>query len=77
MDRVVKERTLAIVKPDGVEGMYVEIIKTTILDSNFTIVEEMQLELDRDSVASFYAEHASKSFFLSLVHYMTRYLFSI
>lgn len=69
----VKEKTLAMIKPDGVDGNYVDVIKTTILDSGFSITQEIKLQLDEDTVKSFYAEHASKSFFSNLVQYMTRY----
>nr|GEW37789.1 probable nucleoside diphosphate kinase 5 isoform X1 [Tanacetum cinerariifolium] len=65
------ERTLAIVKPDGVSGKYISSIKKIILESRFTIQRELTLHLDEDSVRSFYAEHSTKSFFPSLVKYMT------
>lgn len=68
-----KEKTLAMIKPDGVEGKYVDAIKEIILDSGFSITQEIERQLDEDIVKSFYAEHASKSFFSNLVQYMTRY----
>ncbi|KAK6124710.1 hypothetical protein DH2020_041565 [Rehmannia glutinosa] len=68
----VKEKTLAMIKPDGVDGNYVDVIKKTILDSGFSITQEVELQLNEDTVKSFYAEHASKSFFSNLVQYMTR-----
>lgn len=70
----IKEKTLAIIKPDGVNGNYVDVIKKTILGSSFSITQEMQLQLNENTVKSFYAEHASKSFFSGLVQYMTRYV---
>ena len=66
------ERTLAIVKPDGVSGMYTSSVKKIILESGFAIQRELTVHLDEDSVRSFYAEHSTKSFFPSLVKYMTR-----
>ncbi|XP_051147907.1 probable nucleoside diphosphate kinase 5 isoform X3 [Andrographis paniculata] len=66
-----KEKTLAMVKPDGVEGNFVDTIKKAILDSGFAVTQEMQLKLDEDVVTRFYAEHSSKGFFPSLVRYMT------
>lgn len=68
-----EEKTLAMIKPDGVDGNYVDIIKKTILDSGFSITQEIERKLDEDTVKSFYAEHASKNFFSNLVRYMTRY----
>ncbi|GLT41851.1 hypothetical protein SLA2020_158840 [Shorea laevis] len=66
-----KERTLAIIKPDGLFGNYSDRIKQVILDSHFIIAKEMVVRLDEESAATFYAEHSSKSFFASLINYMT------
>ncbi|KAJ9559758.1 hypothetical protein OSB04_004918 [Centaurea solstitialis] len=68
---VEKERTLAIVKPDGVSGNYTSSIRKIILDSGFNIQREVTLHLDEDSVRRFYAEHSTKSFYPRLVKYMT------
>ncbi|KAG5572977.1 hypothetical protein H5410_062743 [Solanum commersonii] len=65
------ERTLAIIKPDGVSGNHTNSVKETILDHGFKIKEESFIQLDEDHVKSFYAEHSSRSFFPSLVEYMT------
>ncbi|XP_047307207.1 probable nucleoside diphosphate kinase 5 [Impatiens glandulifera] len=66
-----KERTLAIIKPDGLLGNYTDDIKRVILQSGFVIADEMETQLHEDIVKSFYSEHASKSFFPHLVDYMT------
>ncbi|XP_028052281.1 probable nucleoside diphosphate kinase 5 isoform X3 [Camellia sinensis] len=66
-----KEKTLAMIKPDGLFGSYTNAIKEIILDSGFSICKEMTIHLDEDTVKSFYAVHSSKSFFPSLVNYMT------
>lgn len=63
-----------MIKPDGLAGNYTSVIKKIILESGFSIPREMVAQLDEHSVKSFYAEHSSKSFFPSLVKYMTRYL---
>ncbi|XP_059455850.1 probable nucleoside diphosphate kinase 5 isoform X1 [Corylus avellana] len=65
------EKTLAMIKPDGVFGNYTDRIKNAILGSGFSIFKEMIVQLDEDSAATFYAEHSSKSFYSSLVKYMT------
>lgn len=62
-----------MIKPDGVAGNYSDVIKTAIFYSGFSITQEMLLELNEETVRSFYAEHATKSFFPSLVQYMSRY----
>jgi nucleoside diphosphate kinase len=69
------EKTLAMIKPDGVIGNYTDRIKNAILGSGFSILKETIVQLDEDSAASFYAEHSTKSFYSSLVKYITRYLF--
>lgn len=65
------QKTLAMIKPDGVSGGYSSSIKKIIQDYGFRIVEELATELDEDTAKSFYAEHALKSFFPDLVQYMT------
>lgn len=72
-----KERTLAIIKPDGLLGNHSDRIKQVILDSHFNIAKEMVVQLDEESAATFYAEHSSKSFFASLINYMTRFLLGL
>lgn len=61
-----------MIKPDGVLGNYTYRIKNAILESGFHIFKERMVQLDEDSAASFYAEHSTKSFFSSLVKYITR-----
>lgn len=67
------EKTLAIIKPDGLLGNYTDDIKRTIVEYGFRILKEKIVQLDEGTVKSFYAEHSSKSFFSSLIKYMTRY----
>ncbi|XP_008462283.1 probable nucleoside diphosphate kinase 5 isoform X2 [Cucumis melo] len=65
------EKTLAMIKPDGLRGNYTERIKGAIVESGFRILEERIVELDEDRASRFYAEHSSRSFFPNLVKYMT------
>ena len=69
-----KEKTFAMIKPDGLSGNYADEIKNAILESGFIILREMTVRLDEDTAGKFYAEHSSRSFFPALVKYMTRYL---
>ncbi|WOL19840.1 hypothetical protein Cni_G28642 [Canna indica] len=66
-----KERTLAMIKPDGIYGNFTNKIKQVILQSGFIIVQEMMVQLDVANATLFYSEHSEKSFFPSLVKYMT------
>uniref|UniRef100_A0A0A9FTU4 Nucleoside diphosphate kinase n=1 Tax=Arundo donax TaxID=35708 RepID=A0A0A9FTU4_ARUDO len=60
-----------MIKPDGLSGKYTEKIKEAILKSGFDIVKEAEVRLDAESASLFYAEHSERSFFNSLVKYMT------
>ncbi|KAL1224115.1 putative nucleoside diphosphate kinase 5 [Cardamine amara subsp. amara] len=66
-----EERTLAMVKPDGVSGNYTDEIKRIIVEASFSIVNEMFTQLDKETASAFYEEHSSRSFFPHLVTYMT------
>ncbi|XP_031489731.1 probable nucleoside diphosphate kinase 5 isoform X3 [Nymphaea colorata] len=65
------ERTLAMIKPDGVVNKYADTIKKIIMESGFDIVREMMVQLDESNATIFYTEHSHKSFFPDLVKYMT------
>lgn len=65
------QRTLAIVKPDGVRANYTDAVKTIIRSSDFEIIAEKRMTLDRATAEAFYSEHAGKSYFHSLVEFMT------
>ncbi|CAL5057612.1 unnamed protein product [Urochloa decumbens] len=65
------ERTLAMIKPDGLSGNYTENIKADILGSGFRIIKEIQVQLDAERASLFYAEHSGRSFFDSLIKYIT------
>ncbi|XP_031119748.1 probable nucleoside diphosphate kinase 5 [Ipomoea triloba] len=65
------EKTLAMIKPDGILGNYSSVIKETINNHGFSITQELFVQLNEDTVKSFYAEHSLKSFFPSLIEYMT------
>ncbi|KAG7597362.1 Nucleoside diphosphate kinase-like domain superfamily [Arabidopsis suecica] len=66
-----EERTLAMIKPDGVSGNYTDEIKRIVVEASFNIVKEMLTQLDKDTASAFYDEHSSRSFFPDLVTYMT------
>ncbi|XP_073110072.1 probable nucleoside diphosphate kinase 5 [Elaeis guineensis] len=66
-----KEKTLAMIKPDGLSLNYMDKIRKVILESGFDIIREMMVRLDAGNVTQFYAEHSKKSFFPNLVEYMT------
>lgn len=65
------EKTLSILKPDGVaRGLIGEVIKR--LESNgLKIVTMKMLKLTKDQAESFYAVHKERPFFQSLTYFMT------
>ena len=65
------ERTLAIIKPDGVNnGLIGEIIKRIEIEG-LKIVGMKMVKLDRLKAEGFYYVHREKPFFHSLINYMT------
>lgn len=65
------ERTLAMVKPDGVGGNHTDTIKSIIRTSGFVITREASLHLDVKTAELFYSEHSEKPFFGELIDFMT------
>ena len=64
------QRTLSIVKPDAVRaGNAGKIIAE--IESQFKIVAMRKLQLSKAQAAAFYAVHAGKPFYDSLVEFMT------
>ena len=64
------ERTLSIIKPDGVEKNVIGEIYKRFEDSGLTIVEAKMLHLTREQAEGFYAVHKERPFFNDLVDYM-------
>jgi nucleoside-diphosphate kinase len=65
------ERTLSIIKPDGVErGIIGEVIRR-LEDNNIRIVAMKMLKINKDQAEGFYAVHKERPFFNSLTDFMT------
>ena len=64
------ERTLSIIKPDGVEKNVIGEIYKRFEDSGLTIIEAKMLHLTREQAEGFYAVHKERPFFNDLVDYM-------
>jgi nucleoside-diphosphate kinase len=65
------EKTLSIIKPDGVaRGLIGEVIKR--LESNgLKIIAMKMLKMNKEQAESFYAVHKERPFFQSLTYFMT------
>ena len=66
-----KERTLSIVKPDGVEKGVVGQIISRFVGAGLTPVAMRMTHLSRAEAEGFYAVHKARPFFSSLVTFMT------
>ncbi len=64
-------RTLAIIKPDGVRKNLVGQIIRMITDSGFKIKAVKMTRLTKDSASGFYEIHKERNFFNDLIQYMT------
>ncbi len=64
------ERTLSIIKPDGVEKNIIGEIYRRFEASGLRIVEAKMLHLTRQQAQGFYAVHQDRPFFNDLVDYM-------
>jgi nucleoside-diphosphate kinase len=65
------ERTLMIVKPDGVQKRLIGEILRRVESAGLTIKSLKMIQLDRNAAGRFYAVHRERPFYHSLVEYMT------
>jgi nucleoside-diphosphate kinase len=64
------ERTLSIIKPDGVEKNLIGEVYRRFEKAGLTIVAAKMLRLRQDQAEGFYAVHRQRPFFADLVRYM-------
>jgi nucleoside-diphosphate kinase len=65
------ERTLSIIKPDGVEKNLIGEIYRRFEQAGLRIVAARMMHLSREQAEGFYAVHRARPFFADLVKYMT------
>ena len=65
------ERTLSIIKPDGVAKNVIGEVLTRFEKANLKIIAMKMLRLDRPTAASFYEVHKERGFFNDLMNYIT------
>ena len=65
------ERTLSIIKPDGVEKNLIGEIYRRFESAGLEVVGAKMLRLTRAQAVGFYAVHKARPFFNDLVNYMT------
>ena len=66
-----QERTLSIVKPDGVQKNLIGEVYRRFESGGLQIVAARMLHLSQDQAEQFYAVHKERPFFADLVAYMT------
>ena len=64
------ERTLSIIKPDGVEKNHIGEILRRFESAGLQIIAAKMLHLSREQAEGFYAVHRERPFFADLVTYM-------
>ncbi|NND77919.1 MAG: nucleoside-diphosphate kinase [Flavobacteriales bacterium] len=64
-------RTLTMIKPDGVENGYIGKILDMIIEDGFKIIAMKYTRLSKESAEQFYAVHNERPFYGELVDYMT------
>lgn len=65
------QRTLSIIKPDGVKGNHIGPIISLFEESGLTIAAAKMVTLTRIEAEGFYAVHKARPFFGELVEFMT------
>jgi nucleoside-diphosphate kinase len=65
------ERTLSIVKPDGVKGNHIGEVYRRFERAGLSIIAARMLQLSQREAEGFYAVHRERPFFKDLVRYMT------
>ncbi|HJP04446.1 MAG: nucleoside-diphosphate kinase [Chromatiales bacterium] len=65
------ERTLSIIKPDGVEKNLVGEIYKRFESAELSIIAARMIHLSKEQAEGFYAVHRERPFFNDLVAYMT------
>ena len=66
-----EQRTLSIIKPDGVEKNLIGEVYSRFEQGGLRIVAARMLHLTKEQAEGFYAVHKERPFFADLVSYMT------
>ena len=65
------ERTISIIKPDGVEKNIIGEVFRRFESAGLQIVAARMIHLTREQAADFYAVHRERAFYDDLIEYMT------
>ena len=64
------DRTLAILKPDGVQSNKIGKVIQHLLDAGFTIRAMKMIKLTKETAGAFYEVHKERPFYAELVEFM-------
>ena len=66
-----RERTLAIIKPDGVSKNLIGTVLKRLEDEGLQIIAMKMIKMTKDQAKGFYKVHEGKSFFQSVTDFMS------
>ena len=66
-----RERTLAIIKPDGVSRNLIGMVLKRLEDEGLQIVAMKMIKMTKDQAKGFYKVHEGKTFFQSVTDFMS------
>lgn len=66
-----REKTLAILKPDAVKAKHVGEIIAFLETEGFVILDLKMIRMEKEQAEGFYAVHRERHFFSSLIRFMT------
>jgi len=70
LDKTETEKSLIIIKPDGVQKKVAGKIISRFEDAGFDIEQMKMMEIDEDLAARHYKDHVDKDFFQTLLRYI-------
>lgn len=66
-----KQRTLSIIKPDGVKKNVIGKVISLFEENGLTVIAQRMMQMTRAEAEGFYAVHKERPFFGELVQFMT------
>jgi len=71
MNKIMKEQTLSIIKPDAVERNLENKIKSFFTSNGLEIVKSKKVKISREEASEFYKVHQTKPFYNDLCNYLS------
>ena len=71
MNKLMKEQTLSIIKPDAVERNLKNKIRYFFVERNLKILKSKKIKISKDEASEFYKVHQTKPFYDTLCNYLS------